>query len=324
MMNKTKIDWCDFTWNPVTGCRHGCEYCYAARQARRFSGDVRLNLGSPQITCGGNVDEKLYILDKPFKNGIGKVIPLPAGFAPTLHKYRLEQPEQKKKPANIFVVSMGDLFGEWVPAAWIRQVMSAASAAPWHNYLFLTKNPARYDGLPDSDNWWFGTTCNCSRDLMAPGRAQDLYTSSRFHTFISIEPLQEELSEAALNNLDASDWIIIGAETGNRTGKVMPQRSWVEAIVDVCEKRKIPYLMKDSEELRAVWDGDLHQEFPPALVHHYPDIPHCLSCSSMTGSQDGERGIRHQCTRSGRHIPGRYVVTSPPWCPLRETEKGRS
>ena len=26
---KTKIDWCDSTWNPVTGCLHGCKYCYA-------------------------------------------------------------------------------------------------------------------------------------------------------------------------------------------------------------------------------------------------------------------------------------------------------
>lgn len=26
---KTKIDWADTTWNPVTGCLHGCAYCYA-------------------------------------------------------------------------------------------------------------------------------------------------------------------------------------------------------------------------------------------------------------------------------------------------------
>ena len=33
---KTKIDWCDATWNPVTGCLHGCEYCYARGIAKRF------------------------------------------------------------------------------------------------------------------------------------------------------------------------------------------------------------------------------------------------------------------------------------------------
>ena len=36
-MLKTKIEWCDSTWNPVTGCQHGCEYCYAKRIAERFS-----------------------------------------------------------------------------------------------------------------------------------------------------------------------------------------------------------------------------------------------------------------------------------------------
>ena len=36
---KTKIDWCDATWNPVTGCLHGCEYCYARRIAERFRED---------------------------------------------------------------------------------------------------------------------------------------------------------------------------------------------------------------------------------------------------------------------------------------------
>ena len=25
-MNKTKIDWATMSWNPVTGCRHGCPY----------------------------------------------------------------------------------------------------------------------------------------------------------------------------------------------------------------------------------------------------------------------------------------------------------
>lgn len=37
-MNKSKIEWCDYTWNPVTGCFHKCEYCYARKQAKRFEG----------------------------------------------------------------------------------------------------------------------------------------------------------------------------------------------------------------------------------------------------------------------------------------------
>ena len=38
-MNKSKIEWCDHTWNPITGCRHNCSYCYARRMTARFAGD---------------------------------------------------------------------------------------------------------------------------------------------------------------------------------------------------------------------------------------------------------------------------------------------
>ena len=35
-IHKTDIEWCSHTWNPVTGCKHGCEYCYARRMVSRF------------------------------------------------------------------------------------------------------------------------------------------------------------------------------------------------------------------------------------------------------------------------------------------------
>ena len=59
MGNKTKIDWCDATWNPVTGCLHGCEYCYARRIAERF-GSHGKNLIDPvgdSLTCVSEADE---------------------------------------------------------------------------------------------------------------------------------------------------------------------------------------------------------------------------------------------------------------------------
>ncbi len=71
-MNKSAIDWCDFTWNPVTGCPKGCHYCYARRQARRFCGDVRLNLASGQITTVTTLGGRAHILEQPFKNEIGR------------------------------------------------------------------------------------------------------------------------------------------------------------------------------------------------------------------------------------------------------------
>ena len=54
---------------------------------------------------------------------------------------------QKRKPANILVCHSGDLFGEWIPTEWILKVFDACEKAPWHNYLFITMNPKRYNEL---------------------------------------------------------------------------------------------------------------------------------------------------------------------------------
>lgn len=50
-MYKTKIDWAETTWNPVTGCLHGCEYCYAWRIAERFGGCWRLDLPPESVAA---------------------------------------------------------------------------------------------------------------------------------------------------------------------------------------------------------------------------------------------------------------------------------
>ena len=39
MAEKSKIEWTESTWNPVTGCTkisEGCQHCYAERMARRL------------------------------------------------------------------------------------------------------------------------------------------------------------------------------------------------------------------------------------------------------------------------------------------------
>jgi len=42
-MNRTKIEWCDYTVNPVKGvCPVGCSYCYARRLYKRFKWNPKL------------------------------------------------------------------------------------------------------------------------------------------------------------------------------------------------------------------------------------------------------------------------------------------
>ncbi len=326
MMNNSKIDWCDFSWNPVTGCYHTCEYCYARRMARRFSGDIRLNMSSGRIkrwspdSPEGTNDNVLYVLPKPFTT------PFPVGFAPMLHEYRLSMPAQMKKPANIFVCSMADLFGEWVPDEWIERVFEACKAAPQHNYLFLTKNPSRYlclaesGKLPKQENFWYGTTATKPESMV--------FYAAGYNTFVSIEPIEVDFGEGSYHG---ASWIIVGAETGNRSGKITPQREWIEGIVEVARSTGIPVLLKDSGEMREVWGDDLIQEFPESLKHPADAvIPHCKECEHCTREPQGNRGEKCLCEigweptyddRGARHVPGRYSRTSPPWCPKRRKEE---
>lgn len=258
-MLKTKIEWCDSTWNPVTGCRHECPYCYARRIAERFSGyDPQYGAGLTELdgnyTLGAQ--EKKYI-----RRADGKRMqaPYPFGFQPTLHGYRLDQPQKWVNPQTIFVCSMADLFGAWVPEEWIEQVFNACDKAPQHRYIFLTKNPQRYGELaragklPKRDNFWYGSTLDSMKSRRYPGRISD-------NTFVSIEPLTERM-DVGLGSFGGDRWIIIGAETGNRKGKVVPEKEWVDTICAAADLTRAAVFMKDSL-IPIVGEENMRRELP--------------------------------------------------------------
>lgn len=256
-MNKTKIEWCDSTWNPVTGCFHGCEYCYARGIAERFK-----PFDLPHLTEKG-IYERLNELDTPIitacKDGKDRVCAYPYGFEPTLHRYRLGEYE-KKKGRTIFVCSMADLFGSWVPDSWIEEVFAACEKAPQHRYLFLTKNPQRYidlaraGKLPAKDNMWYGTTATTPDEQFFWGGA--------WHTFVSIEPILRDYTGEIGGMCDTfAQWVIVGAETGKRKGKVIPEKSWIEEITKTCIEKNICLLMKDSL-IPIVGEENMFREFP--------------------------------------------------------------
>ena len=296
---KTKISWCDATWNPVTGCLHGCEYCYARSIARRFSCegqtlDAPIELQQIWLEDGGAAlrQNGCHVLREPVKlKDSGRICPYPFAFAPTFHRYRLDEPQKWKKPKNIFVCSMADLMGAWVPEHWKQDVIAACKDAPQHRYLFLTKNPYGYNTWPtmehllehefDQQNFWLGCSMTGHEDLseynghygrylyamngnMIPGMA---------HRFISIEPILTDvfaldgytkgmsaLEEVISGRYRFIEWVILGAETGNRKDKVEPERAWIDKIIECCDKGGTPVFMKES--LREIMGEDFRQEFP--------------------------------------------------------------
>lgn len=208
--HKTKIEWTDYTWNPVTGCKHGCPYCYARKISNRFYGN----------------------------------------FEPTFHPERLKEPYNLKKPSKIFVVSMGDLFGDWVPITWIKEVIKVAEQNPQHTFQFLTKNPFRYTNFNFPKNCWLGTTVNTKDDEK---RIPELNSMSGINkTFISFEPLLGEINYPPI-----CSWIIIGAQTNP---EIQPKKEWVQKLIDEAWKRNIPVFLKDNLN----WEEKIKQ-FPEEM-----------------------------------------------------------
>ena len=278
-MDKTKIDWCDSTWNVVTGCVHDCEYCYARGIANRFGLTYAPKLGDHGMEGASKYDSEEQGMDsmleliKPYIDANGKRNPYPMAFAPTFHRYRLDE-YKNKSGRTIFVCSMADLFGNWVPDEWLKAVFIAASKAPQHRYLYLTKNPERYcqisDGdpaiFPDDDDviGWFGASASTVEQAE---RAYNVEACS----WLSIEPIQEDFEEFCdtmmhydqkytMTEMVRWSWIVIGAETGNRKNKVIPERSWIENIAKACRDAGVPVFMKES--LREMMGADFVQEFP--------------------------------------------------------------
>lgn len=269
MGKTTKIDWCDSTWNPATGCLHGCEYCYAKRIAERFGGCP----SDGKLHEYDSIQKISYLRDDGTWSQWQKCI-YPFSFAPTLHRYRLDEPRRWKEPRNIFVCSMAELFGEWVPDAWIDDVIRATQKALQHRYLFLTKNPERYgewlerfetggiDGLDEVANCWFGASASSNAELERANRSMA--------TWISIEPIREQIGTDEGQFMEFEpytaierrrwDWVVVGAETGNSKSKVIPEKEWIDKIVDVCKFYGTPVFMKES--LRKLMGSEFRQEFP--------------------------------------------------------------
>jgi len=199
------ISWAKWSWNPVTGCLHGCDYCYARAIAARFPDGF------------------------------------PAGFTPLFHEERLDAPANTTIPAQhaddpawrrVFVCSMADLYGRWVPEEWIDRVHASMLASPHWQYILLTKFPARYVGLQMPPGAWVGTSVDEQKRVRI---AEDAFRNidGVAVKWLSLEPLKEPLE---FTDLSVFDWVVIGAQTETRQpdGAVpafAPPFEWVARLV---------------------------------------------------------------------------------------------
>lgn len=290
MADKSRIEWTDATWNPITGCApisEGCANCYAKREAE---GRLRGKHGYPQ--------------DEPFRV--------------VFHADKLEQPLKWSRPRKIFVCSMGDLFHEDVPDMSIVNVFAVMAEARQHKFLVLTKRPERMSEIIShptiaNDVWvktsrglgsesavwplpnvWLGVTAE--NQLRADERIPVLLQIPAAKRFVSVEPMLGPVDISPWDKCNACgklrssfdpdgvmgkpwnsmfchmhydpesscegsyaksalDWVICGGETGANARPLHPD--WVRGLRDQCREAQVPFFFKSWGEWVSTYDRDI-------------------------------------------------------------------
>jgi len=211
MATSSPIEWTEATWNPVTGCDKvspGCAHCYAERMAKRLQA-----MGQRNYT---------------------------RGFEVTLQEQMLELPLRWRRPRQIFVNSMSDLFHARVPDAFVQRVFSVMRQADWHEYQILTKRSERLVDLDSALPWaphiWMGVSVENARFFH---RIDHLRSTKARVKFLSIEPL---LGPLPCLDLRGIQWVIVGGESGPRARPM--QHSWVLDIRDQCRASGVAFFFK--------------------------------------------------------------------------------
>lgn len=218
-MQKTKIDWADFTWNPICGCQHNCtEFeCYAKKLHNQRHEAYKKGRKMP-IQYAVPFNEIQYFPERLHDR------------VPKMPTRRNEIAEQlsPNKPI-VFVGSMCDMFGDWIPHYMIHSIFEYCKSNTQTIFMFLTKNPKKYIYMPKANvaaNMWFGTTLvksgmvtNSRIDAMAQLRMYGI------RTFVSIEPIKSGFDGVDLSTFD---FVIVGADTTKDAEP--PRKEWIYSI----------------------------------------------------------------------------------------------
>lgn len=223
-MQKTKIEWTDYTWNPIKGfCPNDCWYCYARKIYERFGWDTEMKIAEeyPEIITMQMYDNK-----------------------------------RRQISRKVFVCSTFELFHPEVPKLWRDWIFDNIKYNYHLTFQILTKFPQNIDReMPP--NVWLGVTVDQDKAFKFD-EIHPFWNNKAKIKFVSFEPLLERIPFTWLTKY-GFDWIILGRLTGFGK-KHDPKREWIKELVDRAKQINKPIFLKDN--LQEIWGGPLIQEFP--------------------------------------------------------------
>jgi protein gp37 len=235
-MNKTKIEYLDYTWNPIamrcTPVSSGCANCWHLAMAKRLAKNPNLITNKRAAYAGG-----MFILDKK----------------------ELQAPLHLKKPSRIGVQFMGDLFHRSV-ADRVLAIMEMIYLCNQHTFFVLTKRTQemvdffeRWEihrvGL-DQDfplNLWLGVSVEDQKT--ADERIPILFRIPAVHRWVSVEPMLGPVDFHKIKcgpNREILHWVVCGGETGPKARPLHPD--WVRNLRDQCQAAGVPFFFKSCGE----------------------------------------------------------------------------
>lgn len=213
MAIKSSIQWTDATWNIARGCTkvdEDCKFCYMYRES----------------------------LDSTRYN--------PLNVVKTKTVFNL--PLKLKEPSKIFTSSLTDFFHEDCDA-FRDEAWEIIRKCPQHTFQILTKRPERIiEHLPKDwgsgwSNVWLGTSVGHQDGIHRLDSLLEVPTKIRF---LSAEPLHGQLILTG-HQLVNLNWIIIGGESGNETGKYRYRECsqyWIYGLLNQCVMWSVPVFVK--------------------------------------------------------------------------------
>lgn len=301
-MNKTTIEWTDYTWNPVTGCDKvsaGCRSCYAEVMAKRFWGTRKFTDVQMHPERLSEVDEMGHKLD-------GKMV---------------------------FVCDVSDLFHDKVTDEFIHRVFMIISNHPNTIFQILTKRPERalkffidsygLNGAPwfHFKNVWLGVSCE--NQEQANKRIPLLLQIPAAVRFLSCEPLigpidiqtpiilwtkekyrsrndfqfNKKLANGELKYGDLIHWVIVGGESGHMARPMHP--NWVRSLRDQCQQANVPFFFKQWGEWMPISRGLTSSEIAV--------LPMVYKASKFLQKDYGKAGDMMEYYRCGKSKSGNLL-----------------